>query len=243
MSSALSMNIKCSGRKSGVRRPSVIAIVPAAGYGNRLGAGKKKPLVFLRKKPIVSYALKALNDCPLVDAIIVASEKALVKDFWGLTGKYGFKKIIDVVVGGKTRQESVSNCIKAISSSYDIVLIHDAARPLIDRTTIKKSIDLAKKFGACIVAVPENDTIKLADKGLFVKKTLDRKKIFRAQTPQAFRYDIIKKAYRVFKRPGKYTDDAGLVEKLGVKIKIFEGPRRNIKITTKEDLKLAEVLL
>lgn len=225
------------------RVPRVVAIVPAAGYGKRLGAGKKKPFVLLRNAPIASYALKVLDDCPLIDAIIVASEKSCIKDFKVLIDRYGFKKIIDVIAGGKTRQASVANCIRRIPPSYDIVLIHDAARPFVDETVIKESIILAGKFGACIVAVPEFDTVKLADKRLFVKKTLDRKKIYRAQTPQTFRYDVIKKAYGAFKKSGAFTDDAGLVENLGMKIKILEGSYRNIKITTKEDLRLAEVLL
>jgi len=226
-----------------MRRPRVVAIVPAAGYGKRLGAGKSKPFVLLRKKPIASYALKVLDECPLVDAIIIASEKSCIKDFRVLINRYGFKKVIDVVVGGRTRQESVGNCLCKVGPCFDIVLIHDAARPLVDEITIQKSISFAQKFGACIVAVPEKDTVKIADKGLFVKSTLDRKKIFRAQTPQVFRHDIIKKAYGAGKDLGKFTDDACLVENFGVKIKILEGSYRNIKITTKEDLKLAEVLL
>ncbi|MFH0763713.1 MAG: 2-C-methyl-D-erythritol 4-phosphate cytidylyltransferase [Candidatus Omnitrophota bacterium] len=241
MSPALSANRKRPGRKGGL--PRVAAIVPAAGYGKRLGAGRKKPFVLLRNKPIASYALKVLDGCPLIDAIIVASEKSCIKDFKVLIARYGFKKIKDVVAGGRTRQASVANCIRKIPPSYDIVLIHDAARPFIDETMIRKAIRLAEKFGACIVAVPEFDTVKLADKRLFVKKTLDRKNIYQAQTPQVFRYDVIKKAYAAFKKLDGFTDDAGLVENLGMKIKILEGSRGNIKITTREDLKLAEVLL
>ncbi|MCX5686266.1 MAG: 2-C-methyl-D-erythritol 4-phosphate cytidylyltransferase [Candidatus Omnitrophica bacterium] len=225
------------------RVPRVIAIVPAAGYGKRLGAGGKKPFVLLRKRPIASYALKVLDDCPLIDAIIVASEKSCIKDFKVLIDRYGFKKIKNVVAGGRTRQASVANCIREIPPSYDIVLIHDAARPFIDEKVIKKSIHLAEKFGACIVAVPELDTVKLADKRLFVKKTLDRKKIYRAETPQAFRYDVIKKAYAANKHLDRFTDDAGLVENLGLKIKILKGSCGNIKITTREDLIQAEALL
>jgi len=224
-------------------RPRVIAIVPAAGYGKRLGAGIKKPFVLLRNAPIASYALKVLDGCPLIDAIMVASERSCIKDFKALIQRYGFKKIKDVVAGGRTRQASVANCIRKIPPSYDIVLIHDAARPFIDEAVIKKSIHLAEEFGACIVAVRESDTVKLADKRLFVRSTLDRKNIYRAETPQVFRYDVIKKAYAGFKMSGNITDDAGLVENLGLKVKILEGSYRNMKITTMEDLKSAEVLL
>ena len=213
-----------------MKRPRVIAVVPSAGYGKRLGSKKKKPFVLLRKRPIASYALKALDECPLIDTIIVASERSCIRDFRALIRRYGYKKVKDVVAGGKTRQESVRNCIRRVPPSYDIVLIHDAARPFIDGATIERSIRLAERFGACIVAVPEFDTVKLADKSLFVKKTLDRKKIYRAQTPQVFRYDVIKKAYAAGIRFGGFTDDAGLVEKSGLKIKILKGSYKNIKI-------------
>lgn len=226
-----------------MRKAHAVAIVPAAGYGKRLGGGTKKPFVLLRGKPIASYVLKALEDCRLVDAIFIAAEKGRIKDFQALISRFGFKKIIGVVAGGKTRQESVANCLKQVAPYFDVVLIHDAARPLIDRHTIEKSIGLARKFGACIAAVPENDTVKLADKSLFIKETIDRRRVFRAQTPQAFRFDIIKKAYSSARSLKKFTDDAGLVESLGCRVKILEGDRRNIKITTQEDLKLAEVLL
>ena len=122
-----------------------------------------------------------------------------------------------------------------------MVLIHDAARPFIDNTTIERSIVAAQKFGASIVAVPESDTVKLADDTLFIRGTLDRKRIFRAQTPQVFKYNIIKKVYAE-KRVLKVTDDASLIEK-NARVKIVEGSYKNLKITTKEDLKIAEALL
>jgi 2-C-methyl-D-erythritol 4-phosphate cytidylyltransferase len=122
------------------------------------------------------------------------------------------------------------------------VLIHDGARPLIDPKTIRDSVALARKHGGCVVAVPENDTVKLAGKGMFIRKTLDRSRIFRAQTPQVFKAAIIKKAYASRGAMGR-TDDSSLVEVSGGSMKILIGSYRNIKITTKEDLKLAEVLL
>ena len=219
-----------------------IAIVPAAGSGRRLGLKVKKPFVLLGGKPLVTYVLSVLESSNLIDAIIVAVEKSSIRRFKDLIKKYRFKKIIDIVIGGRTRFESVKSCLKRINFSCDIVLIHDGARPFLDKSLIGDSIRLAVKFGACIVAVPESDTVKFVDKDLFVKKTLDRNKIFRAQTPQTFRCNLIKKAYDV-KGEDRITDDAALVENLGKKIKILKGSYRNIKITIKEDLKLAEVLL
>lgn len=226
-----------------MKRPRVIAVVPSAGYGKRLGSKKKKPFVLLGGKPIASYALKALGDCPAIDGIIIAAEGARIKHFKRLIDRYAIRKVVDVIAGGRTRAESVRNCLNVIGDSFDIVLIHDAARPFVDRSLIEKSIKSAARFGGCIAAIKESDTVKLADENLFIKKTLDRTSIFRAQTPQAFRYDIIKMAYDERRGLDNYTDDASLVEAMGVKVRIIEGSTRNIKITTKEDLKLAEVLL
>ncbi|MDP2913329.1 MAG: 2-C-methyl-D-erythritol 4-phosphate cytidylyltransferase [Candidatus Omnitrophota bacterium] len=219
-----------------------IAIVPSAGAGKRLRCKIKKPFVLLGGRPLISYTLKALEGCDALDAIIIASEKSCVKKFMRLVKKLQLKKVIDVVTGGKTRFESVRNCLCKVDPSFGLVLIHDGARPFVEKTLINKSIAFAKKFGGCIVAVPEIDTVKLIGKGQFITKTLDRQKIFRAQTPQVFRRDIINKAYAI-KGKRNITDDASLAEILGSKIKVLKGSYRNIKITTKEDLKFAEALL
>lgn len=220
--------------------PRVVAIVPSAGFGKRLGAKDKKPFVLLGGKPLASYALKTLDKCKDVDGIIVATERQCIERLRGIAKRFKIRKLIDVVVGGKTRLESVRNCMKRVGPSFDIVIIHDAARPFIDADTISRAIRAAVKFGASVVAVPENDTVKLTNEGLFVKSTLDRTKIYRAQTPQTFRYSIIKKAYSG--KCGKCTDDASLVEH-NRRVRIVEGSYRNLKVTTKEDLKIAEALL
>lgn len=223
-------------------RVRTVAIVPAAGSGKRLGLKTKKPFLLLGGKPLIFYALSALESSRLIDGIIVAVEKSSPERFKNLIRRYGFKKIIDVVIGGRTRHESVRNCLEKIGHSFDIVLIHDGARPFIDKGLIEGSINLARIFGGCIAAVPESDTVKRVDKNLFVKKTLDRFQLWRAQTPQAFRYHLIKRAYTA-KGKDTVTDDAALVENLGKRIKILKGSYRNIKVTTKVDLKFAEVLL
>ncbi len=219
-----------------------IAIVPAAGYGRRLGSKKRKAFVLLKGRPLVTYALKVLDDARAIDAIIIASERSSVRSFRALVKRFRFRKVIDVVVGGRTRSESVRNCLALVDASFDIVLIHDGARPFIENSVIEESIRLAGRHGGCVVAVPESDTVKLVDRKLFVKKTLERRHIFRAQTPQAFRRDVIKKAYAAADGMDA-TDDSGLAERSGGRVKILEGSYRNIKITTSEDLKLAEVLL
>lgn len=220
-----------------------IAIVPAAGYGKRLGSRTKKPFVLLGGKPLVTYALKALDSCPYIDGIIIAAEKPCIGRIERLVKEFGFRKILAVLAGGSTRSGSVQNCLDRIPPDYDIVLIHDGARPFIDEKTIGESIRLARRYGACVVSTPESDTVKFSDsRGSFVSKTLDRSRVFRAQTPQVFKRGIIEKAYASGAVP-RATDDASLVESAGTRVKILCGTNRNIKVTTKEDLKFAEALL
>lgn len=220
-----------------------VAIIPAAGSGNRLGTREKKPFVRLGGKPLIVYALKALNLSKCVDNIIIAVHASTIKRLKRIIKKYGIYKARLVTSGGKTRSESVRNCFDLIKPPCDIVLIHDGARPFPPQKTIKKSVSIAKKYGACVTAIRQTDTVKLADKNLFVKKTLDRGNLWRAQTPQAFKYKLLKKAFgRTGPKEGM-TDDAAYLERIGGKIKILEGSPENIKITTKEDLMLAEALL
>ena len=224
-------------------RPRVTAIVPAGGTGSRLGLNTKKPFVTLSGKPLLYYVIKALEKTGAVNEIIVAAEKSQMGRVEALVRRFGFRKVKKIVSGGSTRSGSVKNCLDALTGDPDIVLIHDAARPLVSEGMIKDSIKLALKYGACVTAVPESDTIKLADRFGFVKKTIDRRNVFRAQTPQAFKTDIIRRAYeRAGFRIGA-TDDSSILEGGGIKIKILPGSYRNIKITTREDLKIAEVLL
>jgi len=218
------------------------AIVPSAGYGKRLGLKVKKPFALLGGRPLVSHALAALDESKAIDAIIIAAEKSCVDKFRRLIKRFGFKKIIGIVIGGRTRFESVRNCLAKVGASYDIVLVHDGARPFVEKDMIEDSIRLAEKFGACVVGVPESDTVKVVGRGLFIKKTLDRDALFRAATPQAFRRGLLIRAYAA-KKPKCATDDAMLVEQMGERVKMLKCSYRNIKITTREDLKMAEALL
>jgi 2-C-methyl-D-erythritol 4-phosphate cytidylyltransferase len=220
-----------------------IALVPAAGLGKRLGLKTKKPFIPLGGRPLVTYAIKALEDSTTIDGIIVAVERSCITRFKKIAKRYGFKKILKVVPGGKTRFESVKSCLKFIESAFDIVLIHDGARPFLKKDMISDCVAVAARYGGCIKAVPENDTLKLAEgKGLKIRRTLSRRCVWRAQTPQAFKAKIIKRAYGLG-AAASATDDASLVEKSGVKVRISPGSYGNIKITTRDDLYLAEALL
>ena len=149
-----------------------------------------------------------------------------------------------MVVGGDTRQESVYNALKELSSNTDIVVIHDAVRPFVNEDMIIQSIDDANRYGSAIVAVPVKDTIKESDNDGFVMKTLDRRKLWAIQTPQTFKYDLIMKAH-LYARDNNIqaTDDAFLVEQIGHKVKLIMGSYENIKITTPDDLAVAKAIL
>lgn len=225
-------------------RQKVAAIVPAGGSGARLGLRTRKPFVTLAGKPILYYAIKALESTGQIDQIIVAAEASQIRRAKNLVKRFGFRKVKMVVAGGSTRSGSVKNCLDAITGDPDIVLIHDAARPLVTTRIIKDSIKLASKYGGCVVAVPESDTVKSSDRSGFVKRTIGRRGLFRAQTPQTFKTALIKRAYEKLASKGSgATDDSSMLEGLGRKIKILPGSYRNIKITTREDLKIAEALL
>lgn len=219
-----------------------VAIVPAAGSGKRLGMKTKKPFVLLGSKPLIIHTLKALEASPHINAIIVAVDRSSKPRLKQLVKRYRCRKVAAIVAGGATRFQSVKNCLKEVGPLFDVVLIHDGARPFVGRPMIGKCVSAARKYGAALTAVQEIDTVKLADKRSFVMRTLDRTTIFRAQTPQAFRREVILRAYGEGAGQSA-TDDASLVERMGKKVRIVTGSYRNIKITTKEDLSLAEVLL
>jgi 2-C-methyl-D-erythritol 4-phosphate cytidylyltransferase len=219
----------------------VTAIVASAGSGRRLGLGTKKPFVRLAGIPIIVRTVRSVSASDAVDSVVVAVEPSCVGRFRALAARYSLSKVAAVIAGGRTRAESVRNCLARIGDSCEIVLIHDGCRPFVDKDTISAAVAAARRYGACIAAVPESDTVKVAGRGLAIERTLDRRRIFRAQTPQAFRRRVITRAYE--RAPSHVTDDAGAVERAGGKVKIVPGSYRNIKITTKEDLAFARALL
>lgn len=217
------------------------AIVLAAGQSRRFQSRVTKPLVKIGGKPAIIRCLCVLSAQRKVSEIIVVANRSNKDAIARSIGSYGVKKIKSVVLGGRLRQDSVRKGLRYIDASCDHVLIHDAARPFIDRALLEGLIRQAGVSAAVIPAVPAKATHKQLSRQALVLRTFRRSELWEAQTPQVFRRDLILKAY---KRYGRFavTDDSSLVEKMGVAVKAVKGAYSNIKLTTPDDLLLAEVL-
>jgi len=220
----------------------VTAVILAAGKGLRFGSGAPKLLAKINSKPVIFYCLDTLCKHPLIKDVIVVVSPETQKSIKEEIKKYKLPKIKAVVLGGKLRQDSVHSGLRAINQKAQLVLIHDAARPFIDRDMVSAVIKEARKSGAAIVGIPVKATIKRVRQGFFVEKTLERSNLWEIQTPQVFKKNLILKAYEKY---GKIpvTDDAMLVEKLGHKVRVVLGSCANIKITTPADLLIARAIL
>ncbi|MBI2656416.1 2-C-methyl-D-erythritol 4-phosphate cytidylyltransferase [Candidatus Woesearchaeota archaeon] len=221
------------------------AIIVAAGKSRRMKKNTNKIFLPLLSKPMGYYTLKAFQDCDLIDEIIVVTNKNEINKINKIKNQYQFTKIKNVVEGGKERQDSVYNGLMSIKNARneDIIIVHNGSNPLIKESEIVECIDAAKQYGAAVAGFPLKDTIKRIDDD-FVGKTLDRTNIYQIQTPQAIKYNLFIHAFKNAKRKNlKVTDDVALVEALGKKVKMVNCSYENIKITTEEDLKIAEGIL
>ncbi|MGJ7044209.1 2-C-methyl-D-erythritol 4-phosphate cytidylyltransferase [Thermoanaerobacterium thermosulfurigenes] len=223
----------------------ISAIIVAAGKGRRMGTKLNKVFLKLNGKPVLYYTLNVFEKLlELNEIVLVVSNEDIDYCRREIVDKYNFKKVRRIVAGGMERQESVFNGLKAVDSRCDIVMIHDGARPFIDKTTLKKGIEESKLHSAVGIAVPVKDTIKVVDDDNFVVSTPDRTNLMAIQTPQIFEYRLIYEAHLKAMEDGFLgTDDTVLVERLGHKVKLVEGSYRNIKITTPEDLIISEAFL
>ena len=219
----------------------VSAIVLAAGAGKRLKSAVSKPLIKIGNRAAIIYSLEVLSKHPDIDEVIVVVSVSNQKLIKKVVDGCSFKKIKNFVLGGKRRQDSVYNGLKAVSLKSDFILIHDAARPFIDNRLITKVIQAAKRSGAAILGVPVKATIKRAKVNGLVDRTLDRNNLWEIQTPQVFKKELILKAYKKFSK-NNVTDDAALIERTGKEIKIVLGSYENIKITTQDDLLFAQAI-
>ena len=222
----------------------VAAIFPAAGASRRMGGGVNKNFLELMGEPILIRTLKTFSRVKRVNFLIVVAAAHEVATVEELLRGVKELKTWRVTVGGSERQYSIANGLKLLPDNAEIILVHDAARPLISARTINDIIDAAEKFGGAIAAVPVKDTIKVVDAEGFVKSTPPRSELVAVQTPQGFKREILLQAYaRASEENFLGTDDASLVERLGVKIKIVAGSYENIKVTTPEDINVAETFL
>ena len=223
----------------------VAVVVPAAGQGRRMGGRISKQYLLLAGKPVLAHTLEALEANTAVGEIIVVARREEIEFCQReIVARFGFSKVKEVVEGGKERQDSVLAGLGHVSASFPWVAVHDGVRPLLTSEVISRVFDSLRNFSAVAAAVPLRDTIKLASSEGWVEKTLPREGIWAIQTPQAFERELLLAAHQRAQKEGVYaTDDAALVERLGVKVRLVLGSPENIKVTVPDDLPLAEAVL
>ncbi|GFO65741.1 2-C-methyl-D-erythritol 4-phosphate cytidylyltransferase [Geomonas paludis] len=222
------------------------ALIPAAGMGKRMGAGSNKQYLMLDGMPILARTVQTFQEAACIDAIyLISPEQEIPFCRSEVVERYGFTKVRAIVPGGSERQHSVYNGLRAIDDiePEDIVLIHDGVRPFVSVQMLEDAVAAAREAGACVVAVPVKDTVKVVREGV-VAATPPRETLWLAQTPQGFRYGLIRAAHDQAAAAGFLgTDDASLMEWQGQPVRVVQGDYRNIKITTPEDMILAEAFL
>lgn len=227
------------------------AVVLAAGAGKRMQSNTKKQFLLLKEKPVIYYSLKAFEDSFLDEVILVTSEEDIEYCQKEIVEKYEFSKVKRIVTGGKERYHSVAAGLAAVTEC-DFVFIHDAARPMLTQEILNRSYECVTLSNACVVGMPAKDTIKIADEKGYIAQTPNRNLVWTIQTPQVFAYELIKEAYdklllqeeSLIVNGVNVTDDAMVVETLMAHpVKLVEGSYENIKITTPDDLRVAESFL
>ena len=231
--------LKVLDTKRKLKHPKCAAIIVAAGSAQRMG-GVDKVMTNLGAKPVIVRSVRAFEDNPLVDEIVVVTRPDLLETVSRHVSPY--KKVRLVVCGGETRTESVQNGLDAVSDKVTLVAVHDGARPLVTQDVITKAIEKASKFGAAAPAVPVKDTIKVSQSG-GVDDTPDRKTLFAVQTPQVFDIDLLRAALQnAREKKLTLTDDCSAVEAIGMKVQLTDGDEENLKITTPLDMELAQMI-
>ena len=223
----------------------ITAVVLAAGAGKRMHSDVHKQYMMLAGRPVLFYALQAFAESAVTDIVVVVGAGEIDYCRKEIIEKYHIPKVCAVVEGGRERYHSVYEGLKAADGS-DYVLIHDGARPLVSADIIKRSMQAVKEYRACVAGMPVKDTIKIADEDGYAKLTPERSKVWQIQTPQSFSYPLVYEAYRkmLADEDSAITDDAMVVERMtNQPVKLIEGNYRNIKITTPEDMLIAEMYL
>ena len=225
-----------------------IALITAAGKGTRLvGVGIPKQFLRVRGKPILIYSAETFNSNELIDEIYIITSKEYIEEVERLCRQYNISKLKAVVEGGLTRQQSVFNGLMALKShgisDDDVILIHDGARPLIDTSIINDNIKACLEYGATETVIPLTDTVIRSSDNQIVSEIPDRNGLYQVQTPQTFKFKLIFDAHKRFEGLKLATDDAQLVHNMAKPVHLVEGNKKNLKITTVEDLSLMESLL
>lgn len=225
-------------------RSRVCAVVPAAGLGLRMGGTVRKQFRSLGGVPLVVHSLRVLQASPVIDAIILAVPEADIpycrRD---IVEAHQFTKVADVVAGGQERQDSVRHGLAVLDERTDVVVVHDAVRPFMTEGMVARVVAEAEASGAAIIALPVRDTIKLVGADRVIEQTVDRRPLWLAQTPQAFRRDWLEEAHRKAQADrAAATDDAYLIERIGKPVTVVEGSGENIKITRPEDMIIGEAI-
>ncbi len=222
----------------------VAAIVVAAGQGTRFGSDIPKQFLLLQNRPIIVHTLERLQSAAAISQIVVVVAKEWVT-YMGreIIGRFQFDKIAAIVPGGKARQDSVLAGLQALPTPHDVVVVHDAVRPLFSLTLLERVIKSCETFDACVPGLSSRDTVKRID-GEHVIETVPRETLRLVQTPQAFRYQFLMQAFEKARAANFYsTDEAALVEIFGGRVGWTEGEETNLKITTPRDLQIAELFL
>ena len=220
------------------------AIIPSGGVGSRFLSSIPKQYVQVLGKELIVYTLEVFQKCKLVDEIIIAAQPEYFDFLNNLKQKFNILKISKIIEGGKERQNSVNNAINSAKlNENDLVIVHDAARPLLPQILLEKAIQSAKKYDSVVVAIKAKDTLLKGNNGK-VENYIDRNNIYYVQTPQIFRYSILKKAFEYANKTNFLaTDESMLVKNIGVDVNILEGDASNFKITTKSDIELFEKII
>ena len=240
---ALAIELMIEG--TGMEKQKYAAIVLAAGSGKRMNSQVHKQYLIIQDRPVLYYSLKEFEDSAVDEIVLVVGKGEEEFCRREIVDKYGISKVKAIVEGGKERYHSVFEGLKQTSDA-DYVLIHDGARPFVNQDIIRRCMQEVQKYQACVVGMPVKDTIKIADEEGYAKQTPDRKNVWMIQTPQTFSYALIYEAYEEMLKTEDtaITDDAMVLERIkGKKSKLIEGSYRNIKITTPEDLLIANVYL
>lgn len=219
-------------------------IIVAGGKSERMGPDVDKAFLSLGAKPVLVYSLLAFEKCPDVEEVVLVVRKERIEAARYAVQMFGCKKVVKIIAGGNQRQQSVTNGLDEINEDAEIVAVHDGARPCVTPDLISATIHAARQYGSGVAAVKITDTVKEVEKGLIISKTIDRTKLWRVQTPQSFKADLLRKAFDLVARKKiKVTDEASSVELICDSVHLVQSSSSNIKITSPDDLVLAAALM